>query len=155
MTKLGVERGFPSAGGRAGLQFPSLESTTIRLLAALLPAALACCQAPPDQGAERSSPSRAEVVAAARSNAIRRFSRISFPEAFRTYECRPDCADQQRGFDWARGRMLDDPERCPEGRAGFSIGCVAYATVLRDEVDAAGAGYDLRFGRKAAGGGGE
>jgi hypothetical protein len=92
-------------------------------------------------------------VAAARSNAIRRFSRTSFAEAFRTYECRPDCRAQQLGFDWARRQMLDDPERCPAGRGGFSIGCVAYATVLRDEIDAAGAGYDLRFGRKAGSGG--
>ena len=136
--------------GSYALEPPHSGYTVWRLLAASLPGLLACCQASPEETAERSLRSRAEIVGSARLNAIRRFSQTSFSAAFQTYGCRPDCAAEERGFDWARRQVLEDPARCPPGRGGFSVGCVAYAVFIRDEIAGAGVEYDLRFGSEPA-----
>lgn len=59
-----------------------------------------------------------------------------FVDADRAIDCQPDCREQQRGFDYARARHVEQPGDCDLARAqqhaseDFIEGCRAYGQFL-------------------------
>ena len=98
-----------------------------------LAGALAACDRvnAPDAGAS-----------AAHAHAVAWLAKARFEDADPANDCRPDCREQQRGFDYARKAHMERPDDCvvaaAQSHAGedFIEGCRAYGQYL----EAAGRG---------------
>ena len=100
------------------------------LLVAALVSLCACSRhdgsAAPDQGA----------IATARAAAAAWLQTARFEDADPVIDCRPDCREQERGFDYARVNRIERPGDCDLARVrsganeDFIEGCRAYGQYL-------------------------
>lgn len=73
---------------------------------------------------------------AARREAARKVSLVSFEDVGKTSQCGEDCAAQEAGFQWAIKNSPDDPTLCSRaGSEAFKQGCIGFHDAVENELE--------------------